>query len=92
MIGSSRLMMMLLKVVLSASTDMPDASSFYLMSMIVFPNVNNTIDSLLLPLLQDLDDLRSYDWGFHAYSHLLYDLEMHAGAVRISMVCHWRLM
>ena len=45
------------------------------MSTVVFLNMNNTGGSWLLPLLQDLDTLRDYDWGAAAYSHRLYGLD-----------------
>ena len=48
---------------------------FYLMSMVVFPNLNNTGDSWLLLLLEDLDVLWYYDWGSTAYSYILHSFD-----------------
>ena len=42
------------------------------MSIVVFPNANNTGGSWLLPLLRDLDALQDYDYGSTTYVYLLH--------------------
>ena len=48
---------------------------FYLLSVVVFPNLSHTGALWLLPVLQDLDRLHEYSWGVAALSYLYQGLD-----------------